>query len=160
MPNILSRRTLLEAGGGTLAAVVMVGAASDSRASASQTSQNEKIARAWYKLWGGSTDWAAFDALMADDFAFSSTNGEDHISKAEFKRQCWEPNVSLTKATDIELIMAKGDELFVKYLGHTTGEKSFRNVELLRVRNGKIASIECYFGGKATFPSGVDPQKN
>src|SRR5579859_2332187 len=102
MPNILSRRTLLEAGGGALAAVVMVGAASEARASASQTSQNEKTARAWYKLWGGSTNWADFDALMADDFAFSSTNGEDHISKAEFKPRCWEPNVALSKAVDIE----------------------------------------------------------
>jgi hypothetical protein len=56
--------------------------------------------------------------------------------------------------------MAKGDEVFVKYLGHTVSGKTFRNVELLRVQNGRIASIECYFGGNMTFPSAVESQKN
>ncbi len=116
--------------------------------------------RAWYRLWGESRDWAPFDAILADDFAFSSTNGEDHISKAEFKPRCWGTNINLIKGFDLELMMAQGDQVFVKYLGHTTSGKTFRNVELHRLRNGRITSIECYFGGKATYAAAVESQKN
>ena len=48
--------------------------------------------------------------------------------------------------------MTSGNEAFVKYLGHTTNGKSFRNVEYLRVRDGKVETLECYFGG-AGYPS-------
>ncbi len=44
---------------------------------------------------------------------------------------------------------------FVKYLGHTKDGKSFRNVEYLRIKNGKLQSIECYFGAQSSFPSAV-----
>jgi len=156
MPVALSRRKLFEAAGAALVGAALVSRTSDAPASARETSKNETVVRTWYKLWGGSRDWSPFDAILADDFTFSSTNGEDHISKAEFKRQCWDPNINVTKGIDLELVMTKGDEVFVKYLGHTTGGKTFRNVELHRVRSGRIASIECYFGGKATFPSAVE----
>jgi hypothetical protein len=33
----------------------------------------------------------------------------------------------------------------VKYLCHTKNGKSFRNVEYLRIKNGQLESIECYF---------------
>jgi len=42
-----------------------------------------------------------------------------------------------------------------KYLCHTTNGKSFRNVEYLRIENGKLESIECYFGAQSSFPSAV-----
>jgi ketosteroid isomerase-like protein len=155
-----ARRGFFAAGGVALAAAALVGGASTARADVSEAAKNESVARKWYALWAQRRDWAPFDAMLANDFAFSSTNGEDHISKAEFKRECWAPNVNLTKGFDLELVIAKGDEVFVKYLGHMVGGKTFRNVELLRMRNGKIASIECYFGGKMTFPSGVESQRN
>jgi ketosteroid isomerase-like protein len=158
--NALSRRKLFQAGGAALAGAALVSETSAAHAGVSETSKNEGLVRKWYTLWVENRDWAPFDALLADDFAFSSTNGEDHISKADFKRECWAPNITLTKSFDLELMMAKGDQVFVKYLGHTVGGKTFRNVELLRVQNGKIASIECYFGGKKTFPAAVDSQKN
>jgi len=33
--------------------------------------------------------------------------------------------------------------------------KSFRNVEYLQIKNGKLQSIECYFGEQSSFPSAV-----
>jgi len=35
----------------------------------------------------------------------------------------------------------------VKYLCHTTNGKSFRKVEYLLVKDGKVEALECYFGG-------------
>ena len=48
--------------------------------------------------------------------------------------------------------MVSGNEAFVKYLCHTTNGKSFRNVEYLRISDGKVEALECYFGG-AGYPS-------
>jgi len=47
----------------------------------------------------------------------------------------------------------------VKYLCHTKNGKSFRNVEYLRIKNGQLESIECYFGAQSSFPSAVSTGK-
>src|SRR6266436_5108851 len=47
------------------------------------------------------------------------------------------------------------EDAFVKYLCHTKNGKSFRNVEYLRIKNGQLESIECYFGAQSSFPSAV-----
>jgi hypothetical protein len=55
----------------------------------------------------------------------------------------------------------KGDEAFVQYVCHTTNGKTFGNIELIEVAGGKmIQSIDCYFGGRATFPSAVSAEKS
>ena len=41
------------------------------------------------------------------------------------------------------------------YICHTTNGKTLRNVEYLRLRDGKVAAIECYFGAQSSFPSAV-----
>jgi hypothetical protein len=154
MPIAVSRRNLFKAGGG-----VLLGASLVSQAQAAPPN-NEAVLRTWFKLWAESRDWAPFDAILTDDFTFTSPNDQDHISKAAFKQQCWDTQINLTKSLDIELMIANRGDVFVKYLGHTVSGKTFRNVELHKVRNGKIASIECYFGGKMTFPSAVESGKN
>ncbi|MBS0297179.1 MAG: nuclear transport factor 2 family protein [Proteobacteria bacterium] len=159
MSTALSRRSLIEAGGGALAAAAMILPAQGARAAVGAGSKNEAAVMAYYKVWVESRNWADLAAILTDDFTFSSTNGEDHISKAEFRTECWDNQVGLTKAFDVELMMEKGDQVFIKYLGHTMAGNTFRNVELHRVRDGKIASVECFFGAKASFPSAADAQK-
>jgi hypothetical protein len=44
---------------------------------------------------------------------------------------------------------------WAKYLCDTKDGKSFRNVEYLRIKNGKLESIECYFGAQSSLPSAV-----
>jgi hypothetical protein len=120
-----------------------------------EASANEAVIRAWYELWlRKDKDWGPFDAALADDFTFSSPV-DDRISKAAFKKNCWETQIGFTKGFDLELVAVKNDAALVKYLCHTTNGKSFRNVEFLRVRNQRIETIECYFGGKLTYPSAV-----
>jgi hypothetical protein len=157
MSTPLSRRILFEVGAGALiGAALAPGAAS----AAGAASENEMIIRKWYGLWiTDQTNWAPFDAMLADDFTFSSAAPDDHISKAAFKRNCWETQVAHMKGFDLELMMAKDDAVFVKYLCHTTSGSSFRNVELLRLRGGRIESIECYFGGPG-YPTAADAHKS
>jgi ketosteroid isomerase-like protein len=147
----VSRRNLLATG-----ACALVGAVSLPRlASASPSnSTTEEVVRKWYAGWG-QKDWAPLDNLLAEDFTFSSAAGDDHISKSAFKKQCWETQINFIGSFDLERVAAGSDDAFVKYLCHTTNGKSLRNVEYLRVKNGKIESIECYFGAQSSFPSAV-----
>jgi len=154
--NAMSRRNAVAAG-------VLIGTAllaETARASDDHVSANEAVIRNWYKAWEKKDmDWAPFDAMLTDDFAFSSTEGNDHISKAAFKKNCWDTQIAFIKGSDLELVTVKGDEALVKYLCHTVNGKSFRNVEYLRLRNQKIEEIQCYFGGNMTYPSAVSSQK-
>jgi len=152
----VSRRNLVAAG--TLAGTALVAEASGAYAAA--MSVNEAVIRKWYGLWETEKkDWAPYDALMADDYTFTSPTPDDHISKAAFKKNCWETQVNFIKTFDLELVAVKGDEALVKYLCYTQNGKSFRNVEYFRLRALKIAAHECYFGGHMSFPSSVSAQK-
>jgi hypothetical protein len=95
------------------------------------------------------------DSLLADNFTFTSAAGDDHISKSAFKAQCWQTQINFIKKFDLERIATGAEDAFVKYLCHTTNGKSFQNVEYLRIKNGKLQSIECYFGEQSSFPSAV-----
>lgn len=126
---------------------------------ASAAMTNEAVARRWYKLWVESRDWAQFDAMLTDDFTFTAASGEDHISKAKFKTECWDNQNGHMKGFDLVKTASTGDDIFVKYVGLTVGGNKFRNVELLKIRDGKIASIECYFGATGSYPTAVDAKK-
>ncbi|HVI08181.1 MAG TPA: nuclear transport factor 2 family protein [Candidatus Binatia bacterium] len=152
----ISRRNALKSGACALAAAAGLAVTARARAETGQSAMTEEIIRKWYRTWETEKkDWGPFDALMADNFAFSSAAGDDHISKTTFKAQCWDTQINFIDRCDLERVFANGNEAFVKYLGHTKNGKSFRNVEYFRLNNGKIESLECYFGGKDTFPSAV-----
>ncbi len=110
--------------------------------------------RKWYTAWV-KKDFDTFNNLQADNFTFSSAAGDDHISKSTFKTQCWDTQAPLISSCDLERISTGADDAFVKYVGHTTNGKSFRNVEYFRIKNGKFESLECYFGAPSNFPSAV-----
>jgi len=152
----VSRRKALEAGACALVGAAAFSVRASARAGAEQSTTAEQIVRKWYKIWEvEKKDWSPFDALLADDFTFSSAAGDDHISKSAFKTNCWDTQISFIGQFDLERVVASGNEAFAKYLCHTKNGKSFRNVEYFRLKDGKVEAIECYFGGKDTFPSAV-----
>lgn len=148
----MSRRTMFGAGSAVLAGVALAGETGGARASTG--SPNEMVVRAWYNAWEAK-DWTRASALSTDDFTFTSPNDDDHISKAEFKKNCWDTQIAFIKAFDLELLMAQGDDVLAKYTCHTVNDKTFGNVEYFRLRDGRIASLQCFFGGKMTYPSSV-----
>jgi len=149
----VSRRKALEAGVCALAGAAGLLVTARARAGTGPSTTNEEIIRKWYKAWE-KKDEGQFEALMTDNFTFTSAAGDDHISKNTFKTQCW-PQANFIDRSDLERVFVSGNEAFVKYLCHTKNGKSFRNVEYLQIRDGKIEAIECYFGGKDNFPSAV-----
>ena len=147
----VSRRKALQSGACALAGAAGLLVTARARAGTEPSPAYEEIVRRWYEAWD-KKDQGQFEALMADNFTFTSAAGDDHISRSTFKTQCWDTQAKLIERSDLERVITSGDEAFVKYLCHTTNGKSFRNVEYLRVRDGKLEALECYFGG-AGYPS-------
>jgi ketosteroid isomerase-like protein len=150
----MSRRNLLATGACALGSVVRLPGPAKGGVLGEQNLTNEDIVRKWYAAWERK-DLGTFDALLADDFTFTSAAGDDRISKTTFKKQCWDSQVDFIGKFDLERITTGADDAFVKYLCHTRNGKSFRNVEYLRISNGQLESIECYFGAQSSFPSAV-----
>ena len=150
----VSRGNLLATGTCALLVAVSLPGPASASALGGQNLTKEEIIRKWYAAWE-KKDLGTFDILLADNFTFTSAAGDDHISKSAFKAQCWNTQVDFIEHFDLERITTGADDAFVKYLCHTKNGKSFRNVEYLRIRNGKLESIECYFGAQSSFPSAV-----
>jgi ketosteroid isomerase-like protein len=149
----MPRRNLLAAGACALVGAVTLPGPARVSALGGPDLTNEEIIRKWYAAWE-KKDLGTFDSMLADNFTFSSAAGDDHISKSTFKAQCW-PQSGFIEHFDLERISTGADDAFVKYLCHTKNGKSFRNVEYFRIRNGKLESLECYFGAQSSFPSAV-----
>ena len=158
----LSRRNLLATGACALVATVSLpglarasaSAGNDATHDANHDRANDQLIRKWYAAWENK-DLATFNLLLADNFTFTSAAGDDHISKSTFKTRCWDTQIDFIGRFEIERMITGADDAFVKYLCHTKNGKPFRNVEYLRIKNGKLQSIECYFGAQSSFPSAV-----
>jgi hypothetical protein len=150
----VSRRKLFATGACALVGALAVSGPERAGALTEENSANEEIIRKWYAAWENK-DLATFNALLAENFTFSSAAGDDQISKSTFKTKCWDTQVGFIGHFDLERISIGEDDAFVKYLCHTKNGKTFKNVEYLRIANGKLESIECYFGAQSSFPSAV-----
>jgi ketosteroid isomerase-like protein len=150
----MSRRNLLATGACALVGAVTLRGPARASARGVPDLTNEEIIRKWYAAWE-KKDLGTFNMLLADNFTFSSAAGDDHISKSSFKTQCWDTQVDFIGHFDLERVTTGAEDVFVKYLCHTKNGKSFRNVEYLRIKNGQLESIECYFGAQSSFPSAV-----
>jgi ketosteroid isomerase-like protein len=149
-----SRRTILEAGAFALPMMAGLPEIAGAHPQAGLSAKNEEVIRKWYAAWEVK-DWRPLDALLAEDFTFSSAAGDDHISKSVFKTRCWESNIDFMKRFDLDLVCGSGNEALVLYTGRTKVGRSFRNVEHLRLRDGKLIEMVCYFGEQSSFPAGL-----
>jgi hypothetical protein len=154
----MTRRMLFDAGGWVVAAAVGVLYGDAAHSAPKSGLDTEAAVRKYYELWE-TNDWEPMDRLLAKTFTFTSAAGDDHISKNEFKKQCWDTQIANTKGFDLLQLVAHGNSAFVMYVGHTKNDRSFRNVEFVEVKNGQVMSIECYFGQANSFPSAVSNKK-
>ena len=150
----VSRRNLLARGACALVGAVSLPGLASASALEGQNLTNEEIIRKWYAAWE-KKDLSTYDSMLADNFTFSSAAGDDHISKSTFRTKCWDTQSGFIEHFDLERIATGADDAFVKYLCHTKNGQSVRNVEYFRIRNGKLESLECYFGAQSSFPSAV-----
>jgi len=105
----------------------------------------EKIIKTYFSGYS-KKDWNITASQLADGFTFSSPAGDDHIPIAVYKERCF-PNCKFFGKIDFPEIMVDGHKALVIYEATTTNNKVIRNVEYWTFTNGKIKSIECFFGG-------------
>ena len=151
----MSRRTVLD--GGSCALVAAACTPQMASAATGRRSKSEEVVRNYYAAWENK-DWPRLDRLLADGFTFSSPL-DDHISKNDYKAGCWDTQSALIDRFDLTQVSGTDNEVFVLYVCHTTSGKTFRNVEYVQLREGKVKTVECYFGGKASFPSAANTGK-
>jgi ketosteroid isomerase-like protein len=101
------------------------------------------IARAGYRAYVDK-DRAAIEALIADDFRFTSPL-DNHIDRATYFARCWPNSATIAKFDFIRLV-ADGERVFITYECQVESGKRFRNTEVLTIRAGKIVEAEVYFG--------------
>jgi ketosteroid isomerase-like protein len=154
----MSRRTFVGAGTCVIAATAGALGITSAQAATCLSPENEATVRKYYKLWE-TKDWRPLDMLLADNFTFTSPHGDDHISKSDFKARCWDTQIDHIQRFDLLQVFGSGNAAFVMYDGFTKKNQTFRNVEFMRVQNGKVESIECYFGQNDSFASAVGTGK-
>ncbi len=89
-------------------------------------------------------DRVAIEALISDDFHFTSPL-DNRIDREAYFKRCW-PNSETIAGFEFFHLTKDGERVFVTYEGRNTNGKHFRNTEVLTVRNGKIIEVEVYFG--------------
>lgn len=89
-------------------------------------------------------DRDAIEALLADDFTFTSP-WDDHIDRATYFSHCF-PHAGEFRFQFPLQIFVDGDEAVIIY--ETEGKQggTFHNAELFRVADGRIRSIDVFFG--------------
>lgn len=101
------------------------------------------VARAAYEAYV-SKDRVAIEALIADDFHFSSPL-DNRLDRASYFDRCW-PNSKTTEGFEFIHLVQHGQQVFVTYEARGTGGHRFRNTEIITVRGSQIVEVEVYFG--------------
>ncbi|SAL79556.1 SnoaL-like domain protein [Caballeronia peredens] len=111
--------------------------------SQAQESDPIEIARRVYEAYV-SKDRASIEALIADDFHFTSPR-DNRLDRSTYFTRCWPNSISTDRFTFIHLVRA-GERVFATYDLRTKDGSSFRNTEILTIRNGKLLEAEVFFG--------------
>ena len=115
-----------------------------------QNTAKEKVVKAYYSGFE-EHNWNAVANQLADNFTFTSPNNDDHISVEKFKEKCWITNQFFKKVNFIKMTES-GDDLFLLVEIVTTDNKIARNVDFYHFEEGKIKSIEVFFGAGSKYP--------
>ena len=91
-------------------------------------------------------DVDAAQALMSEDFRFTSPQ-DDHIDKAEWLEKCFPTIDHFTDSRVLQLVDG-GDVVLLRYEYGLHDGSRYRNAEATTVRDGLIAEVEVYFGGR------------
>jgi ketosteroid isomerase-like protein len=91
-------------------------------------------------------DRAALEKLVTDDFTFSSPL-DKHLSRKQYFKRCW-PNSRHHRTFHLENLFAQQEDAFVTYECERMDGVHFRNTEYFQAENGRIKSVEVFFGSE------------
>lgn len=91
-----------------------------------------------------SGDRRVVEALLADDFTFSSPV-DVGIDRTIYFERCW-PGSETLEAFEFKRFHEVGDEVVVTYEAERSDGRRFRNTEVFGFEADRIKSVEVYFG--------------
>ena len=116
----------------------------------------ERIIKSYFDGWV-KKDWNLVKGQLAEGFTFTSAAPDDHISVEKFKEKCWEQATHIQRFEFMKII-GDNNEAFAIIHVVTNDNRIIRNVEYFKFSNGKIKSIEVFFGGSGQgFPTNTRP---
>ena len=113
------------------------------QSAAAAPASNAAIAQAAYRAYV-TKDRAALEALLADDFHFTSPL-DNRLDRDTYFRRCW-PNSEVIEDFEFVHVVTDAHRVFVTYEGRNTDGHRFRNTEILTIRDQLIVEVEVYFG--------------
>lgn len=113
---------------------------------------HEKIIKDYFAGWV-QKDWSQVANQLTTGFTFTSAAPDDHITIEKFKEKCWVQAAHIQRF-DFVKIIGNDQEAFAIVHVITGNNKIIRNTEYFTFDNGKIKSIEVFFGGSGQgFPT-------
>ena len=89
-------------------------------------------------------DRRAIEEILSNDFTFTSPL-DNKIDRQTYLDRCWPISKNIQDFKLVNLI-ASESKVFVTYISTLDTRDSFRNTEIFEVADGKIKSVEVYFG--------------
>ena len=109
-----------------------------------------EIVKRYYRAYV-EKDGAAMERLIAEDFHFTSPL-DNRIGRKTYFERCW-PNSRWIDGFEFIAVVPSDDRVYVTTVGHSDSGRSFRNTEMLTVRDGKVVEVEVYFGWNLPHPA-------
>jgi len=105
------------------------------------------LIQSYFQAWEQGS-WEKIQTLLDDDFKFTSPD-DDKINLKQFQTKCWIPMHAHIGKFDLDVILSDEEGCFVRYSNSSEGRKPIRCAEYFTVKNGKIDSIDVFWGFKA-----------
>ena len=108
-----------------------------------------ELAKGYYRAFERH-DRGFMEENLRPDFTFTSPF-DDHIGRAAYFARCW-PKEPLHQTFDFVTVMQDDEKVFVAYdatmhiPNATHPDARFRNAELLTFQDGRLKSVEVFFG--------------
>lgn len=93
-------------------------------------------------------DRPAAERLLADDLVFTSPQ-DDHLDRATYLERCFPTADRFASQTLLHVAEVGGDDVAVLYEYVLHDGTTWRNAEVITVRESQISEIQVFFGGRA-----------
>jgi ketosteroid isomerase-like protein len=107
---------------------------------------NSDIIRAVFRAYLDQ-DREAADRLLADDLVFTSPQ-DDRIDRGAYFERCFPTADRLRSQELLEVVDTGTGGVFILYEYELKDGARHRNTEYLTVRDGQVAEIQVFFGGR------------
>lgn len=104
------------------------------------------VVRAMFATYAA-RDLPAAQRLLADDLVFTSPQ-DDHLDRATYLDRCFPTADRFASQTLLHVAEVGGDDVAVLYEYVLKDGSTWRNAEVITVRDGRIHEIQVFFGGR------------